>query len=193
MYLPTSLPLITMGETLFNRNLDFNKLAEEYFEGAFGAEGSLCRAYLEKLSELLCPSNFRVGGGSGVEEAGLGDMDTQRKCWINNAEVAEKAAQIPVHLEAFLPVIERNIALATDPVRLLSWRYLKYHSKICGYFAELLLAGAKGKMEEAVERYYELEEYLSEHEMEFHNGFDNLLFMRALRLKLGLKPVKYYD
>jgi len=193
MYMPTSLPLITMGETLFDRNLDFDKLAEEYFDGAFGAEGRLCRSYLEKLSELLCPSNFRVGGENGVEEAGLGDMETQRTCWINNAEVAEKAMQIPVHLAEFLPVIDRNIALSTDAARLLSWRYLKYHSKICGYFAELLLAGAKGKMEEAVEKYYELEEYLSEHEMEFHNSFDNYLFMRALRMKLGLKAVEYYD
>jgi len=100
---------------------------------------------------------------------------------------------VNVHLAEFLPVIDRNIALSTDAARLLSWRYLKYHSKICGYFAELLLAGAKGKMEEAVEKYYELEEYLSEHEMEFHNSFDNYLFMRALRMKLGLKAVEYYD
>ena len=165
----------------------------DYFEGAFGAEGSLCREYLEKLSVLICPSNFRVGGSSGVEEAALGDMETQKKCWMSNQEVAEKAAQIPAHLANFLPVIDRNIALATDPARMLSWRYLKYHSRICGYFAELLLAGAEGRAEDAEGKYYELEEYLSEHELEFHNAFDVALFLRALRLKLGMKPVEMYD
>lgn len=193
MYMPTSLPLITMSETLFDRNLDLNQMTEEYFEGAFGADGGLCRVYLDKLSELLCPSNFRVGGGSGVEEAGLGDMESRRKCWINNSEVAEKAAQIPAHLADFLPVIDKNIALETHPARILSWRYLRYHSVICDYFAELLLAGAKGKMKDAQQKYYQLEEYLSEHELEFHNAFDAFLYMRALRLKLGMELVKYFD
>lgn len=193
MYMPTSLPLITMGETLFDRNLDYNKLVENYFDGAFGKDGNLCRMYLEKLSELLCPSNFRVGGRSGVEEAGLGDIETQAMCWMNNKMVAEKAAKIPAHLADFLPVIEKNIALATDPARILSWRYLRYHSVICDYFAELLLAGAKGKMKDAQQKYYQLEEYLSEHELEFHNAFDAFLYMRALRLKLGMELVKYFD
>lgn len=193
LYMPTALPMITMGETLFDRNLDFGKLTEEYFEGAFGAEGGLCRTYLEKLSELLCPSNFRVGGGSGVEEAGLGNIETQQMCWLNNKEVAEKAAQIPAHLADFLPVINRNMALATDPARQLSWRYLKYHSEICGYFAELLLAGATEGREAAVEKYYAIEEYLSEHEMEFHPAFDVLLYLRTLRLKLEMKMIDYYD
>ena len=107
--------------------------------------------------------------------------------------MAEKASQIPSHLASFLPVIEKNIALATDPARRLSWMYLQYHSKICSYFAEILSAGAEGRKEETIEKYYELEEYLSKHEMEFHNAFDVFLFLRALRQKLGMILVKYYD
>jgi len=193
MYLPTSLPLIVMGETLFDRTLDYEKLADDYFKGAFGEDGNRCRQYLETLSELLCPSNFRVGGNSGVEEAGLGNIETRRKSWINNPYVVKKAAQIPAHLVGFMPVIEKNIALATDPARMLSWRYLKYHSEICRYYGEVLLAGAKGNMDEARRRYFELEAYLSEHELEFHRGFDVFLYVRAMRLKLGLPFVPYYD
>ena len=105
----------------------------------------------------------------------------------------KKAAQIPAHLVGFMPVIEKNIALATDPARMLSWRYLKYHSEICRYYGEVLLAGAKGNMDEARRRYFELEAYLSEHELEFHRGFDVFLYVRAMRLKLGLPFVPYYD
>ena len=134
-----------------------------------------------------------MGGSLDIEEEGLGSMETQRKGWIKNKEVAEKASQIPSHLASFLPVIEKNIALATDPARRLSWMYLQYHSKICSYFAEILSAGAEGRKEETIEKYYELEEYLSKHEMEFHHVFDVFLFLRALRQKLGMKLVKYYD
>jgi len=193
MYMPTSLPLITRAETLFDRESDFDKLADTYFEGAFGEDYRACREYLEKLSVLLSPSNFRVGGRNYEEELALGNMETAKKPWQNNPEVAERAAQIPAHLESFLPVIKRNIALATDPARILSWRYLEYHHVICGYVAEILLAGAEGRIEAAKEKYYELEKYLSEHELEFHHGFDVLLFGRAMRKKLELEPQQMYD
>jgi len=193
MYMPTSLPLITMGETLFDKTVDFDELADTYFEGAFGDDWRQCREYLEILSVLLSPSNFRVGGRRGVEEEALGDMETLKKSWKNNPEVAKRAARIPKHLEEFQPVIVKNIALATDPARMLSWRYLAYHSEICRRFSELLLAGAEGRDEDAKEKCYELEKYLSEHELEFHHGFDVLLFMRAVKLKLGIKPAPMYD
>lgn len=193
MYLPTALPLIMMGQTLFDSGTEFDQAADDYFAGAFGAEGGKCREYLETLSSLLCPSNFRVGGANGVEEEGLGNIETQKMCWINNETVAGKAAQIPSVIEDFLPVIERNIACSADPAQRLSWRYLKYHSSICTLFSEILLAGAENRMEDAKEKYDEMEEYLSEHELEFHNAFDVFLFLRTLRLKLGLPQFNYYD
>ena len=193
MYMPTALPMITMGKMLFDRNRDYEEVAEEYFEGAFGEESKACRAYLEKLSVLLCPSNFRVGGKNGVEEEGLGALETRLRSWIGNPEVAQKAAQIPQVLDDFLTVIEKRIGTETDPARRLSWIYLKHHSYICRYFGAILLAGAQGDMEEAKARFAPLREYLSEHEMEFHNVFDLFLYTRAVTLKLGLPVEGYYD
>lgn len=193
MSMPTTLPRIFMGETLFDNSIDFEQRADEYFSGAFGEDGEKCREYLEKLSVLLCPSNFRVGGENGVEEAPLGDTETQKKCWINNKEVAEKAAQIPALLDEFLPVIRKNIGCATDPARMLSWSCLEHHSRICRLFVNILLAGAENQLDAAKEKYYILEEYLSEHEMEFHNEFDAYLFLRAMRMKLNMPQVPYYD
>ena len=89
--------------------------------------------------------------------------------------------------------IKDNIAYADDNARLLSWRYLEYHSEICRRFSEILLAGAEGNMDRAKEKFKDIEEYLSEHELEFHYGFDVFLFLRYLRLKLGLPSVPYYD
>ena len=191
--MPTSLPMITMGATLFDRDTDFELLADTYFAAAFGEAGQQCRAYLEELSRLLCPSNYRIGGKNGVEEATFGDMEIRKKGWIGNPEVAEKAAKIPGVIEAFLPVIQKNISTATDPARLLSWQYLKYHAEICTRFSRILRAGAEDKMEEARKLYFELEGWLSQHEMEFHRGFDVFLFLRSIRFKLDLGNFNYYD
>jgi len=186
MYMPTSLPLITMGETLFDKNIDFEKMATEYFDGAFGEDGAKVREYLEKMTQYLCPSNFRVGGGNGVEEAGLGDIEVQKKCWLNNPYVAEQSAKIPALIDEFLPTIEKNISNSVELARVMSWNYLKYHAEICRLFSKVLNTGATEGKEAAQAACHPLIDYLSEHEMEFHNAFDLFLFVRTLVLKLDL-------
>lgn len=193
MYMPTSLPLIAMGETLFDNNIDFDTMANTYFEGAFGTDGNKCRSYLETLSDLFCPSNLRVASDSGQEEAGLGDNATMKKCWRNNPEVAKKLSKIPQHIDEFLPVIEKNIATSFDNARRLSWVYLKYHSKICKKLSYVLFEGASGNMEIAKELFEELRDWMSEHEMEYHNAFDFYLFMRSISFKLQINMPGYFD
>jgi len=195
MYMPTSLPMIMMGEVMFDKNLDFDARADEYFEGAFGKDGAKCREYLEGLTELLSPANFRVDKNSslGLEEEGVGKAETVVKSWKNNPEVAERAKKIPEYLAAFMPTIEDNIAYADDNARLLSWKYLKYHSEICALFSDVMLAGAEDDMERAKEKYYVLEKYLGEHELEIHWAFDVFLFLRYLRMKLNMPAIPYYD
>lgn len=194
MFMPTSLPLITMGATLFDKSVDFEALKADYFKSAFGADAALCRNYLETLSDLLCPSNWRVGGKNGVEEAALGNVDVDKQNWINNPYVAEKAAKIPGLVEEFIPVIERNMALAQEEAQRLSWYYLRYHAEIVKRFAKLLLTGAQGDIETAKTKcYQEVMDYVSEHEMEFHPAFDGFLFGHSMRLKMGLPKVPYMD
>jgi len=195
MYMPTALPLITMGQTLFDKSTDFDQLADEYFAGAFGEDGARCRAYLEKLSELLCVSNFRIGGKKGMEELGIGDNSAapNKRIWINNPYVAEKVKEIPAHLAEFLPVIEHNIAAAQDPAQRMSWVYLRHHSAICAAVAKIMLAGAENNLDKAAEICRsELFPYLSEHELEFHNVFDLFLFRRFISLKVGLPLPQYF-
>lgn len=192
MYLPTSLPLSLMGETLFDKNLDFDAYVKDYFRGAFGADGDLCREYLETLSDLFCPANIRVGGKNGVEEEGLITDGSRPKSWLDNPEVAEKTSRIPAVLDEFLPVIEKNMAL-DDPCHRLSWVYLKYHSKICRYLSRIYNLGASGKLEEAQGVFDEMEKWLSRAEFDIHNAFDLFLFCKSVRSKLGMPQHPYYD
>ena len=193
MYMPTGLPLVMMGETLFDKNLDYEKLVDEYFEGAFGKDGTACREYLEQLSKLLCPSNFRIGGGNGVEELGLGNIEANKACWLNNGYVAECAEKIPALVDKFYETIHKNMATAEDECRRLSWYYLTYHAEIVKRFSSVLLAGAQNGKEKALEEFKKLKKYLEEHEMEYHNVFDFFLFCRAIGLKVDFKFPGYYE
>lgn len=192
MYMPTALPLITMGNTLFDRNTDLTSLTEEYFFGAFGSDGGKVHDYLEELSSLLSPSNFRKGGEKDIDDNMLGELAEKQRSWINHPQVAEKAEKIPALLDQFLPVITNHISSVGDAAQRLSWIYLRYHSEIVRIQAKILLAGAKEDLDEARRIFPSLVAYLSEHEMEFHPVFDLFLYLRAIALKIGESIPEYY-
>jgi len=195
MYMPTALPLITMGETLFDHSIDFEKLKSDYFTSAFGKGGEDVREYLDTLSTLLSPSAFRKNQDDIVDDdvSGVASDESDVRCWKNNPKVKEKADAIPAHLDSFLPTIEARISEETDQARRLSWVYLRYHSDIMRIQSRILSAGAGGDMERAKEIFDELNEYLSEHELEFHNVFDVFLYQRAIAIKIGIPTPGYYD
>ena len=193
MYMPTSLPLVTMGNTLFDKETDFEKLCQSYFDGAFGDDGQTVRGYLDELSLLLSPSNFRVGGKGGIEEEGVGFSDTANQPWVNNPYVKERAEKIPQLLDSFVSVIKDNIIAAAEPVRRASWIYLLIHSEIVRYHGRILCAGASGDMNKAREIFTELRDDLSEKEMEYHKVFDLFLYTRAVAQKISAPLPGYYD
>ena len=193
MYMPTSLPLVTMGNTLLDTDTDFEKLTNNYFLGAFGDEGARVREYLEEMSTLLSPANFRVGGKGGIEEEGVGFTDTTARPWKNNPFVLERAKKLPALLDGFMPVIDNNVKTAEEPARRESWRYLKIHSEICRYHGRILEAGASGDLDKAKEIFAELRDFLSDRELEYHRVFDLFLYLRAISQKIGVGMPGYYD
>ena len=71
--------------------------------------------------------------------------------------------------------------------------YLGYHAELCRRFSKVLLAGSEGSIPRAQEAYFALERYVSENELLFHRVFDGFLFLRAVRQKIELPSVPYYD
>ncbi len=189
-FMPTALPMLVMGETLFDTSLDLEGYTNDYFAAAFGKDGALCREYLETLSKLFCPANVRGGAKNLVEDVGINSVENKAP-FRNNPWVASQLEQLPAVLDEFLPVIRRNLMLENATQRL-SWQYLEQHAYICRYYAKLLLLGAQDKMDEAREVLEELEIYLSGKEMQIHRVFDNFLFIQNARGLLGVKRVKAY-
>ena len=193
MYMPTALPLITMGNTLFDKDTDFAKLKDDYFASAFGKDGFKVRDFLDALSPLLSPSNFRVGGKGGMEEAGVGFGDSKDAPFINNTFVAERADKIPALIDSFEDVVGDNVKASFDPAQRLSWMYLELFLPIARYHGEILKAAAIGDLDSAKAILDRSRDYISENELRFHGVFDLFLYVRAVAQKIGYKLPGYFD
>lgn len=52
-FFPTALPFYVMASTLWNKKCDFEQVAQEYYEAAFGEDGALVHQYMDAISNLL--------------------------------------------------------------------------------------------------------------------------------------------
>ena len=191
-FFPTSLPLTLLGETLWDKTVDFESFADAYFLDSYGEDGLLVREYLEKISENMCPSNLRNARRLAVDDQALVTAGKLKPSFIGNPQTAEKFAAIPAILDEFMPMIKKNMAI-DDASQRLSWTYLYYHSKICRTTAEIFRLGSENKLDEAKARLDRFEIELAEMEPSIHNVFDLFLYIKFMRERFGIKMVKYFQ
>jgi hypothetical protein len=110
-FFPNGLGLTTMGRALWNRNLSFGEIAEDYFVGAYGRDGVNCQNYLTSLSNLYhC-------------------LDLEQR--ITDRFLADRGVYERIYrlIREFEPIIERNLDLP-ERSHSVSWNHLRYHKTI---------------------------------------------------------------
>jgi hypothetical protein len=157
---PTGLPMTLMGWTLWDRERDFDEIARDYFAAAFGEDGELARAYLERLGELFDPVYVRG------EKPAVSD------------EAAARLRQVAATVEAFRGVIARN-AGQDDECRAASWTYLAHHADVTRALADALEARARGDAAGATEKWQDLRRMAWQREPDLHTVFDTWLFTKV--------------
>jgi hypothetical protein len=169
-FFPTGFGMYVMARTLWDDSADVDDLASEYFASAFGADGELCRDYMATLSSLFDPPYIRRG----VQTWGRGQEVDGR-----DADAVARLKQIPDAIEAFRPVIERN--LATDNAcHAKSWEYLTHHADLSEGLARALQARAEGRGDEARRLWSEVTDLAQRNEMVLHHVLDVHEFDRTL-------------
>lgn len=156
-FFPTGLQMMTMARTLWNRDLSLDKIASDYFAGAFGPDGAYCRVYMEQLTELFDPY-YQRGDKPQVDET-----------------AAVNFSKIPQVIAEFMPVIEHNMKIK-DPCQAKSWFYVKHHAEICAMRAKALEAIARDDKKTAHEIWEKAKKYILEHEMDLHHVLDVMMF-----------------
>ncbi|MHB1002134.1 MAG: DUF4838 domain-containing protein [Armatimonadota bacterium] len=167
VFLPTGLPMVAMGRTLWNTALGFDEIASDYFNSAFGPDGAKCRAYLEKVSELFDPVYLR-GEKPGTE-----------------VEAAVKFHAAQETIKGFIPVIEKNQA-CENPCWRKSWEYLRHHADIYTLLAKAHEARALGDVDGASYTWNAVTQLVREREPILHPVLDVQLFQQVTGGKLRL-------
>jgi hypothetical protein len=110
-FFPNGLPMSVMARTLWNKELSFNEIAEDYFASAYGRDGKACLNYAMKLSELYFELNL--------------DQSSDQK--MINSEVLFSSVNTLIH--QFESVIENN-RKQDNHCHASSWEYMKLHTDI---------------------------------------------------------------
>ena len=154
VWFPSGFGMVAMAQALWDNEADYDRTADAYFTAAFGPDGLQVRAYLEELSRLLVPPYFR--------------NETDRV----DPEIAESFAKVPAYIDAFSPVIARNLAAGLPAAQRRSWEYLDYHARMCALLAPAAQKRAEGDEDQAKALFGTFRAYVEETEPDIADALD---------------------
>ena len=137
---PTALGTILTGEVQFDMKRSYEDIRDTYFEGTYGKDYRSVIQYLEGLTKLFSPECLRQEASADLYDY---EDNDDKKYFKNNPAAAERFAKVAPYVDAYLPEIQKNLALE-DTVHARSYKILQYHAEYCKLLAEVFIAGAKG-------------------------------------------------
>ena len=168
-FFPTGLCMYVMSHLLWDKELDYDHIVDEYFMAAFGEDGLICRDYLDSLS---CLKNYIVNIAKSCEE---------------NTEHAEQIGRTLSVIAKFSPIILRNLE-ATGNTNMVSsekaciyesWKFLKIHSVLSNLLVYCLQSHALRQTEAARVLWDSIIRYVRFHEMDVQPVFDVFEFINT--------------
>ena len=169
VFFPTALPMVTMAETLWNREKDYETIRDTYLTEAFGKDGN-------KVGELL---------------AAIGKPEITRIMTSADALNWEKTKGekiINLISESFAPIdelealIQENVQDPTlpDAVRQ-SWKYLEYYPEYARLYMNIWIASfGEADIEKARQLAVKFVDYVNRNEHYLHRVLDGCLFRRRI-------------
>ena len=127
---PTGLPQYTMAKTLWNRDVSFDSIADEYYTAAFKEDADAVKEYMNTLSVLFEPEVLRA------------DKPFDKDIIVPQFEKAK--AVIDEFNEKY---IEKNKTLSRD------WEFLSYHTVLAKIYADIYIARFLGEEEKCKEHF----------------------------------------
>jgi hypothetical protein len=160
--------MTVLGRTLWNRDLDFAALVEDYFRSAFGEGAEAARRYCETISELFNPRLLR------------GEADEAER-----AAAPEKLARVPEAAAEIAPAVEKGLA-SPNPCHAASWGYLQAHTELVQLLAAALAAKYHDQPEEAKALGRKMFDWARQNELRLQSVFDVFEFQLTIGPILGL-------
>ena len=160
VFMPNGLGMHVLGSTLWTGKAAFDTLVPAYYDAAYGADGDLCRAFMEKLSDSFVPEVLR------------GERP------IRDEALVRQYQAIPDMIDAFLPVIRRNRETASG-VQTRSWECLEFHAGLCRQLSLVLASAACGDIAAMDAAWAEVRQTVCDNELRFQREFDVFEFFNV--------------
>ncbi|MDO8586894.1 MAG: DUF4838 domain-containing protein [Armatimonadota bacterium] len=171
-FFPTGLPMTVMGKTLWDRSIDYEQLAADYYAAAYGPDWRAVMEYLTKLTELFDYPYLR------------GEKPKV------NPESAESFGRAAKTMDEFRTVIERHVDPSAATLRSAtegsgdcwskSWDYLRLHGQVYGRLARAFQARADGDDKKAAGIWEEVRAFVFDNTEGLHPAFDIFLFVSVV-------------
>ena len=176
---PNGLPNVSMAESLWNPQVDFDALAEDYFAGCYGADAPAAMDYLRNITKLFDPCELRPND-SIVSQDTIDDGKQLAERWLRRPSSIARLKSIAACVDSFRPTVEKN-CLTDEPCRKKSWEILRFHGDYCKKLADLYVTMAERGAQDAEKKLEDMVDWLSRLEDEFAPQFDLFLFQRRMR------------
>lgn len=167
VFFPSALTMAVMGRTLWNREVDFDTIADEHLSAAFGDQGAAVRTFLERMSGLFAPRVIR------------GESDEQER-----AAAAAALGDVRAEVAAMRPRVSagrgNNVAAVAQ-----SWAYLEYFLDYCVLLADALRARYASEPN-ARSKAWAVFSWAREHERELQPVLDVFELQHTLGPVLGM-------
>lgn len=163
IFMPTNLPMYVMAKTLWNQNLTFEEIEEDYYSHAFGKDYKIALEYSHKIAEYFNPK-YLIPKIDKSEEAAT----SFREC-IAFISLASQ----------YLEDLHFNNTLNTNLY--FTWEMLYQYCKLTKVFAKTILSYIKENKEQFDIHYSALREVKNEMDIYYNEYFDGWGFTNVVR------------
>lgn len=171
VFFPHALGMTVMGRTLWNRDLTFEEIEEDFFVSAYGKKGaSAARDYFKSISEIFHPTVLRTGGSREERDALLAALPKYRDA-----------------IKQVAPALQEGMKSA-DPAQRESWEQMALHHEMLGFLSEYICAALSDN--NAAEKLEALFNWARSNEMRLQNVFDLFEYVTVFNDQVNPKLTK---
>lgn len=171
-FFPNGFPFYVYSRAMYDKNVSFEELKEDYFSHAYGENWREFADYLEKISDIFDVKYLEVAHRSSAPRV------------LVSEEKAEAMRAVRPLCEAMRSKVKSMKKSCQKRIHSLSLRLLELHAAFCIDLADSMILTAKGKADEAFDAFNSAFDAIGRHEPEIERYFDHYLAYSALRRSL---------
>ncbi len=167
-FFPNGFPFYVYSRAMYDSDMTFTELKEDYFSHAYGENHREIAEYLEKISDIFDVNYLEITHHAGGERN------------LVSPKRAETLKTIKPLCEEMLGKIKKWKKNCPKRVHSVSLRLLELHAEYCISLAESMILTALGKSDEAFVAFNAAFDSFGQHETEIERYFDHDLAYKAL-------------